>query len=177
MIKLKIYTDGGCLPNPGFGAYGFVIVSSGEIIFESWGHNVEATSNIMELTAIIEAIKHVYNKDYDYKFEGLIIYSDSKYCINGINDWIKKWKLRNWMTNKNEPVKNKYHWIELDELRVNRRILFEWVKGHNGDIFNERADELCNLELVKYFGKEYFDMTIREICDRYEKIKSALIQK
>ena len=96
------------------------------------------TNNIMELTAVIEALKIIK------KESKIVITTDSKYVQNGITDWINNWKLKGWKTANKKPVKNKELWMNLDELTLIHNITWEWVKGHTGHPGNERADELAN---------------------------------
>lgn len=172
MKKLVIYTDGACWPNPGLGSYGFVIVQDDEIIYKEAQSQIETTNNIMELEAIIKALKHVLSNKSLYTYDGIIVYSDSKYCVSGINSWIHTWKLSNWKNKKGFPIKNKEFWIELDELRQNQQIIFLWVRGHNGNVFNEKADELCQEEIKKKFGDDCFNMPFAQALKEYEKLKA-----
>ena len=95
------------------------------------------TNNRMELTAVIEALKYLKNKS------NINLFTDSKYVMQGIEEWIHKWKANNWRTSKKDPVKNKELWVELDQLVSIHNIKWNWVKGHSGDHGNERADYLA----------------------------------
>jgi ribonuclease HI len=75
--------------------------------------------------------------------------SDSRYVLNGLETWLKGWKARGWKTADKKPVKNADLWIELDTIMAPHSLKFEWVKGHNGHEFNERADQLAN-EAIEY---------------------------
>jgi ribonuclease HI len=107
-----------------------------------WGHKIkkisgsakDTTNNQMELKAAIEAIKHVK------KTVKIELYTDSQYVKNGITKWIINWKRNNW---NNGKVKNKELWQELDDVASKHSIEWKWVKGHNGDKYNEIADELA----------------------------------
>ena len=91
----------------------------------------------MELTAAIKALEYFeIRKD-------LIIYTDSKYVKDGIESWIINWKKNGWKTTAKKPVKNKELWISLDELMKKHNINWKWVKGHDGNIHNEKADYLA----------------------------------
>lgn len=174
MNKLKIYTDGACFPNPGLGAFAFVIVQDEKIIYEEAQYQVDTTNNIMELEAIIKGLKHVLSNKSLYTFDGLIVYSDSQYCVTGINNWIHTWKESAWRNRKGAPVKNKEFWLELDGLRHGKKIAFLWVKGHNGDPFNERADELCQAKVKEIFGQDCFKAPYGQAVKMYEKLKTEL---
>ena len=134
---LKIYTDGACRGNPGKGGWGAILIFKNNIK-EIKGYNEYTTNNIMELTAVIEALKNL-NRPCE-----ITITTDSSYVKNGIELWIKKWKLNGWKTANKKNVKNKSLWIELDELTNAHLIKWEWIKGHSGHPQNERADQLAN---------------------------------
>ena len=134
---IYIYTDGACRGNPGPGGWGAVL-ECGDYKKEICGGAILTTNNIMELTAVIEALKIIK------KESKIVITTDSKYVQNGITDWINTWKLKGWKTANKKPVKNKELWIELDALTSIHNITWEWVKGHTGHPGNEKADELAN---------------------------------
>lgn len=141
--KITIYTDGACSNNQSadnIGGYG-AILSYKSHIKEIFGGSVNTTNNIMELTAMIEALKLVKNKKIETE-----VYSDSAYIVNCINlKWYEKWKTNNWKNSKKDPVKNKELWIELiDLIESFDKIKIIKVKGHSGIELNEKADELAN---------------------------------
>jgi len=134
---IKIFTDGACSGNPGIGGWGVVIlINDNDPIFLNGGE-IQTTNNRMELTATIKALKH-FKK---HKFITLI--TDSKYVKDGIESWIANWKKNGWKTASKKPVKNKELWLELDSQIAKHKITWEWVKGHAGDKYNERADFLA----------------------------------
>ena len=92
----------------------------------------------MELTAAIEALKEIKEPCE------IILYTDSKYVLKGIEEWIHNWKKRGWKGSNRKPVKNIELWKKLDELRDKHTIKWNWVKGHSGDPGNETADMLAN---------------------------------
>lgn len=131
---LVIWTDGSCYPNPGPGGWGWCR-SDGK---ESFGSVRDTTNNRMEMTAILKSLVELPDS------EKALIYSDSQYCIKGLTEWRNGWKKKNWIK-KGEPMVNRDLWVELD-YHVSRLVLtFEWVRGHNGDSGNERADYLALL--------------------------------
>jgi len=134
---IYIYTDGACRGNPGPGGWGAVL-ECGDYKKEICGGAMLTTNNIMELTAVIEALKIIK------KESKIVIITDSKYVKNGITDWINNWKVKGWKTANKKPVKNKELWIQLDDLTNLHDIKWEWVKGHAGHPGNEKADELAN---------------------------------
>ena len=134
---IYIYTDGACRGNPGPGGWGAVL-ECGDYKKEIYGGAMLTTNNIMELTAVIEALKIIK------KESKIVITTDSKYVQNGITDWINNWKLKGWKTANKKPVKNKDLWQSLEKLSSQHSIQWEWVKGHTGHFGNERADQLAN---------------------------------
>ena len=144
MPAIEVFTDGACSGNPGAGGWG-VILRYGEIEKELSGGEENTTNNRMELTAVIEALKAL-------KKEGdITIYTDSRYVMDGVQEWMPNWKLNGWKTtNKKSPVKNVELWQILDSLLSKHKIKWVWVKGHNGHPENERVDKLARDEAKKY---------------------------
>ena len=134
---VQIFTDGACKGNPGPGGWG-AIMKYGDHVKELNGYSAETTNNIMELTAVIEALKSLTRPCK------IILTTDSNYVKNGITEWIHNWKKKGWKTANKKPVKNKEFWQQLDEEVKRHTIEWKWVKGHSGHPENERADELAN---------------------------------
>lgn len=133
------YTDGACKGNPGPGGWGVSLRdAAGAVLHESCGGQPHTTNNIMEMTGVIEALKLVAPG------QTLQVFTDSQYVQKGLTEWIAGWKRKNWRTAKGDPVKNVELWRELDALAASRKLTLSWVRGHNGDPGNERADELSN---------------------------------
>ena len=137
MERIKIYTDGACRGNPGRGGWGVFIIN-GQESKKIFGGKIETTNNEMELTAAIKGLES-FNSPKD-----LDLYTDSKYVMDGINDWIHNWKRNGWKTANKKPVKRSNLWIELDKLNSFHDVKWYWVKGHSGDVGNDMADELAN---------------------------------
>ena len=137
MKTVIIYTDGACRGNPGPGGWG-VLIKYGELSKQLYGGDISTTNNKMELTAAIMALKEIKEPCE------IILYTDSKYVLQGIEEWIHNWKKRGWRGANKKPVKNIDLWKELDELRDEHNIKWNWVKGHSGDPGNETADMLAN---------------------------------
>ena len=131
--KITIYTDGACSGNPGKGGWAAVIIEDKNEKTIS-GSEPLTTNNRMELSAVINALREVGSAELD-------IYTDSKYVKNGIESWIKNWKMNGWMTAAKQPVKNKDLWLELDTLVSEKVIGWKWVKGHSNDHYNTIVDE------------------------------------
>ena len=137
MPDVEIYTDGACSGNPGAGGWG-ALLRYGSIEKELSGGAVDTTNNRMELTAVIEALKALK------KPCNVTLYTDSRYVMDGVNEWLPNWKLNGWRTsNKKTPVKNVDLWQLLESLIENHKIKWIWVKGHNGHPENERVDKLA----------------------------------
>lgn len=137
MEEITIYTDGACSGNPGPGGWGSILMFK-DYKKEISGGNNSTTNNIMELTAVVEALKLV---KYPCKIK---IYSDSAYVVNGfLQGWIYNWVKKGWKTADNKPVKNKELWEELYNFTKIHEIEFIKVKGHADNEFNNRCDELA----------------------------------
>ena len=133
-----MFTDGGCVPNPGPGGWGAVYVADGEILSESHGHDPDTTNNRMELMALIEGAKMIP--------EGttLTVYSDSNLAVRTINEWATGWEARGWKR-KTGPVEN----VDLVRraytvYRKRPELELKWIKAHVGYTWNEYADGLAN---------------------------------
>src|SRR6185369_3127001 len=135
--KVIIYTDGAAKGNPGKAGWGVVFLVNDKVI-EIGGGADHATNNQMELTGPIEALKHIKNKFSNV--QNIEIISDSKYVILGITEWIFNWQKNNWRNAANKPVMNKELWESLYELASELKPKWTYVKGHNEDKYNDRAD-------------------------------------
>lgn len=137
MEKVTIYTDGACSGNPGPGGWGAVLIYN-ENKKEISGGKKETTNNVMELTAVIEALKLLkYPCEVD-------LYSDSAYVVNSFKQgWIYSWMKNDWKTASKEPVKNREIWEELYNLTKIHKVNFIKVKGHSDNELNNRCDELA----------------------------------
>ena len=134
---VEIYTDGACKGNPGPGGWGAWMLYNGK---EKTMHGGEAltTNNRMEMTAVIRALEAL-KRPCNVK-----LYTDSSYVQKGITEWIIGWKARGWRTADKKPVKNEGLWKTLDVLATQHSIEWIWVRGHDGNDGNERADSLAN---------------------------------
>ena len=144
---IKIYTDGSCIGNPGKGGWAAIILENKKQKIIS-GSEPYTTNNRMELTAAIQALGTL-------KFKSkVILHTDSKYLMDGINEWIKVWKENDWRTSNKKLVKNKDLWEDIDKFNQFHDIEWKWVKGHSGDIGNETADELANKAIINKAEKK-----------------------
>jgi ribonuclease HI len=135
--KVVIYTDGGAVDNPGPGGYGVVLRYKGHRKELSGGFR-STTNNRMELLACIEGIKALKNPCE------VVLYSDSKYVVNGITKgWAKKWQANGWKRSKKEKAENVDLWEQLLGLCQQHDVEFRWVRGHAGNPDNERCDQLA----------------------------------
>ena len=135
--QVEIYADGACKGNPGPGGWGAWLTYDGREK-ELFGGEASTTNNRMELTAVIRALEALKRPSK------VNIYTDSVYVQKGITEWIHSWKARGWRTSGKQPVKNESLWRELDVLTQMHEIKWIWVKGHAGNVGNERADALAN---------------------------------
>lgn len=144
MEKVTIYTDGACSGNPGPGGWGAILMYK-DTKKEISGGQMNTTNNIMEITAVIEALKLL---KYECDVE---VYSDSAYVVNAFKQkWIQNWKKNNWRTSGKEPVKNRELWEELSELVDKHNVTFIKVKGHSDNEYNNRCDELARSAIKGY---------------------------
>lgn len=137
MEEVIIYTDGACSGNPGPGGWGSILMYKDKMK-EIYGGKKDTTNNVMELTAVIEALKML-------KFKcNVKLYSDSAYVVNAFNQkWIYGWMKNGWKNSNKEPVKNKELWEELYSLTKIHNVEFIKVKGHADNKYNNRCDELA----------------------------------
>ena len=138
MTVVEIYTDGACSGNPGPGGWGAVLRYQGherELFGSEAG---QTTNNRMELMAAIQALECLKRP------VTVRLHTDSVYLRSGITSWLAGWKRNGWQTKDRKPVKNADLWQRLDAAAKPHTIEWLWVKGHNGDVGNERADGLAN---------------------------------
>lgn len=140
---MEIYTDGATSNNGYVGARGgwaWILVDNEEILAQGSGHIDEATNNICELTAIINACIH-YSNNYT---QPIILYSDSSYCINCYKQkWYENWLKNGWLNSKKQPVANKELWEQLIPFFNNPNFIFEKTKGHSTNKWNNLVDKMA----------------------------------
>lgn len=133
---VEISTDGACLGNPGPGGWGAVLRYKGTEKQLS-GAAPDTTNNRMELQAAIEGLAALTRPST------VILYTDSVYVRDGITKWVAGWQRNGWKTSAKKPVKNDDLWKRLVEEEKRHTVQWRWVKGHNGDHYNEIADTLA----------------------------------
>jgi ribonuclease HI len=133
---VEIWTDGGCKPNPGPGGWAAILKFRGNVK-ELSGGEAETTNNRMELTAAAAALEALKRPCV------IKLHTDSEYVKNGITRWHTGWVRKNWRTAGGDPVKNMDLWRRLLDAAKPHTIDWRWVRGHAGDVMNERADVLA----------------------------------
>lgn len=143
----RLYTDGACVGNPGPGGWGVVVYFSDGSVHEMGGFVPQTTNNRMELQAAIVALEYLAQSGQGDRAGSpsancVVLYTDSEYVKNGITKWIKGWKRRGWKTSQGKPVLNQDLWERLDALN-STQVVWEYVRGHAGDVGNERCDAIA----------------------------------
>jgi ribonuclease HI len=133
---VSVFTDGACSGNPGPGGWGAILRWAGHER-ELSGAEPHTTNNRMELLAAISALEALNRRC------SVDLHTDSQYLRQGITSWIKGWKRNGWRTADRKPVKNVDLWQRLETAVASHDVRWHWVRGHAGDILNERADELA----------------------------------
>ena len=138
MKQVTIYTDGACIGNPGPGGYGAVILF-GQYRKEISGGYSKTTNNRMEILAAIRALEALTEPCE------VTLHSDSEYVVNAIEKgWAENWKARGWKRGRQGRAKNPDLWGRLLDLTSTHRVTFKWVRGHAGNVENERCDRLAS---------------------------------
>ncbi len=151
MQKVDVYTDGGCLGNPGPGGWA-ALIYEGPKPSEISGHEKATTNQKMELRAAIQSLRYLGDPSQ------VRLYSDSAYLINGMKQkWYVKWQQNGWLNSKKKPVENPDLWKELIELSARHSVEWVKVKGHSGVGANERCDALVQLEITRATAQPYQD--------------------
>ncbi len=170
MRTLEIYTDGACLPNPGQGAWAFVVYENNRTILEKFGYAFKTTNNRMETQAVIECSK-VINRD-----DEVTVFSDSSLVVNTYNLWMHNWEKKKFKGKKNIDLV-----VQLIEISKNfPKLKFNWIKGHSGVVGNERADELCGISLKMNWSSNEFSyegLIQKEVENRFKWRRSECLRK
>ena len=136
MQNVIIHTDGACLGNPGPGGWAALLRYKGHER-ELSGGEPDTTNNRMELMGAIMGLEALSEPCR------VVLTTDSQYVRKGITEWISNWVRRGWKTSGGDPVKNRDLWERLAAAAARHRIQWEWVRGHAGDVENERVDRLA----------------------------------
>ena len=149
--EITIYTDGACSGNPGPGGYGIIILSEKKRQELSGGYKL-TTNNRMELMAVIVGLEQL-------EIPSIVnLYTDSKYIVDAVTKgWAKRWRANSWKRNKKDKAMNPDLWGKLLDLCSKHQVEFSWVRGHSGNIENERCDKLAVQASQKRVSK----------CDKY----------
>jgi len=140
-MHIVVFTDGAAKGNPGPGGWGAIIATPDGRVSELGGGSRHTTNNQMEMTAVIEALRHLRHAP-----DKVAVHTDSTYVIRGITDWIRGWRRRGWLTADGKPVLNRELWESLADLVAARGrggVAWHYVRGHSEIPGNERADEIA----------------------------------
>lgn len=143
---VEIYTDGACKGNPGVGGWGAWFQYKG-IEKTIFGGEENTTNNRMEIMAVIKALEALKRPSK------VKLYTDSAYVQKGMTEWLIGWKAKNWRTAGKKAVKNDDLWKQLDRLASQHQVEWVWVRGHDGNVGNERADALANAGVAQMLNK------------------------
>jgi ribonuclease HI len=136
--RVTIYSDGSIRGNPGgLGGYAAIVLRDGAKNDCIHGHEFDTTNNRMELRA---AIVGLMSLDEPHM---VTMVTDSQYLSKGMTQWLKGWKRKDWKNSNGKPVANRDLWQTLDRLCQYHRVRWEWVRGHDGNLWNEEADKLA----------------------------------
>jgi ribonuclease HI len=144
---VEIWTDGGCRPNPGPGGWA-AILTFRNVVKELSGAEAMTTNNRMELTAAAMALESLKRPCH------AVVHTDSQYLRNGITRWITGWVRKGWKSSIGDPVANIDLWKRILAAQETHRVEWKWVRGHDGNDMNERADRLATEARRAAFGGE-----------------------
>ena len=147
--SVTVYTDGACRGNPGPGGWAWAVPGG----HYASGADPATTNQRMEITAALEALRHWTTQPV----AEIEVVSDSTYVVNCFKDrWWQGWQRRNWLNSQKKPVANRDLWEPLIELAVasEAKVTWRWVKGHSGDRWNDRVDELATTAAAPWAGGE-----------------------
>ncbi len=154
---IAVYSDGGCRGNPGPGAFAYVIQDQeGKILKENAQIDSYTTNNKMELSGVIEGLNGLKELlpsiGRDALLQRVVVVTDSKYVVDGMNSWVEGWKSRGWKKADGKSPENVELWMKLDRAILSFfEVKFQWVRGHGGHPQNERCDQLANKAMDEAF--------------------------
>ena|SRR3989304_523347 len=137
MKSVRLFTDGSTRTNPGAGGWACILRYGKNERVVTGGDPGPVTNNQMELTALIEGLS-VLREPCEVEF-----FSDSRYLVDGCNDWLLIWDMRGWKTARRRPIENESFWRKIWEFKKTHSIWGQWIKAHNGHTENERCDQLA----------------------------------
>ena len=136
LSAVELFCDGACSGNPGPGGYGTILRCRGAEK-ELSGAASETTNNRMELTAAIAGLQQLTRPCR------VTVTTDSQYLVKGMTQWLSGWQRNGWKNSKKEPVVNRDLWEQLVALTAHHQVNWQWVRGHDGHLENERCDQLA----------------------------------
>ena len=143
MNEVEAFTDGACLGNPGPGGWA-ALLRAGDAERMVAGGDPATTNNRMELMAAIGALEALTRPCQ------VLLTTDSRYVMQGIEDWMPRWIANGWKTSDKKPVKNQDLWQRLAAAKAQHNVRWKWVKGHNGHVENERVDEAAREQALVF---------------------------
>jgi len=146
MTEVEAFTDGACLGNPGPGGWAALLRAKGTERLLSGGEPA-TTNNRMELMAAIAALEALTRPCK------VALTTDSRYVMQGIEEWVPKWRANGWKTADKKPVKNQDLWERLSSVTQTHQVRWHWVRGHNGHVENERVDVAAREQAEQYRSK------------------------
>lgn len=144
--EVQAFTDGACLGNPGPGGWAALLRAKGRERLLAGGE-ADTTNNRMELMAAIGALEALTRPC------AVLLTTDSRYVMQGIEQWLPKWRENGWRTADRQPVKNQDLWERLSAATGHHRVRWQWVKGHNGHAENECVDQAARAQAEQFRSK------------------------
>jgi len=177
LIVVAAATDGACSGNPGPGGWGALIRFEDGSVQEFGGHHPATTNNRMELQAALKIFEELKRHAIHPQLK---LRTDSKYLINGLSKWIQTWKKKGWKTSAGKPVLNQDLWDALDKT-YSGNIQLEYVKGHSGDVDNDRVDKIAvsfskGIQ-PKLISNKQKNTSGKETCEKLNQIASEKVKK
>lgn len=139
MTEVEAFTDGACSGNPGPGGWAALLRAKGTERMLAGGEPA-TTNNRMELMAAIGALEALTRPCK------VVVTTDSRYVMQGIEEWVPRWRANGWRTADKKPVKNQDLWQRLSEAGAIHEVRWQWVRGHDGHTENERVDEAARMQ-------------------------------
>jgi ribonuclease HI len=146
-VGVELWTDGGCIGNPGPGAWAFILRwQEGEVARS--GYEPETTNNRMEMMAVLGGLRELADREA-LRGGPVLVVTDSQYVHKGMTQWMASWVRSGWKTSAKKPVKNQDLWMALAEAARGLALEWKWVMGHAGNSFNERCHSLVEAAVAE----------------------------